>query len=68
MNQMIFLLLAEIQGLDQIFQLLDPRQKFLDPFFQRSDLHILVDNRVLKIVDLPVGVRVLGVQILNSLD
>ena len=67
-DEMILLLLTEVEGLNQGFQLLDPCQQFLNSLFERSDLDVLVDNRVLKIMDLPVGIGVLGVQVLNGLD
>ena len=68
MDKIIPFLFSKVELLYQKFHVLQFSKKFLDPFFELGNLNILVDDGVLKLLDLLVGIRVLVIDVLKILN
>ena len=68
MDQIIPFLFSKVELLYQKFHVLQFSKKFLDPFFELGNLNILVDDGVLKLLDLLVGIRVFVIDVLKILN
>ena len=65
MDQIIPFLFSKVELLYQKLHVFQFGKKFLDPFFELGYLNILVDDGVLKLLDLFVSIRVLLIDVLK---